>query len=352
MGCFICAISERDWEISETLGVYGNKRGNLRNGAYREFSMPTQYSIIRDLAGMRVGDKVFFHVIGEAGPSRIQGVYVVRETPFFDSTRIWSDSYELFPYRFLFEPQPKYDHLCRQGASISVPEFYELIEQRRIWSLATLENERNIEARSVRKIEEGGEAKAILRLLHRDLRHRRIRDNFDFAPMPLPPNSKPIRECISDIGRYENSIKALLMYNLARSDPTLEGIFGPVLDFMNEVFIAQTTRKSIDIVCVSEGPSPGRRYVICEAKTDRCTCASLSQTLYYKDLFKRRDVVDIRSDEVVACLIGQRFSIEVVRFCEKWNAQAVNSDILLVQYNPIASGRDAHFALATEPPRI
>jgi len=348
MGAFICSISERDWEISRAKGIYGNKIGNIgQSGKYRKFSAQTQFSIIRDLVGMQKGDKVFFHVLANDGPSRIHGIYIVREPPFYDATRIWKDSYEIFPYRFLFEPYPKYRYLCEYDANIEVVEFYELIEQRKIWSLATLENEMNIEARSVRKIEDGGEAKETLRLLHRDYRMRRQEQKVNFSPISLTRNARPLREFIKDIGRFENSIKALLMYKLGQKDPALVEILGPISDFMNEVFIAQTTRKCMDILCIGNSENQNKKYIICEVKTDRCTTKDLSQLLFYMDLFKRREIVNIHSDLIIGSLIGKKFDSEVIDFSRKRNAQNVNGSILLIEYTPNEQGTDASFRRIT-----
>lgn len=344
MGSFICSISERDWEISRTKGIYGNKEGNIRrDGSYHEFSPSVKYSIIRDLVGMRKRDKVFFHVLTDTGPSRVHGVWVVRENPFYDTSKIWKNPHEVFPYRFLFEPHHNYTYLCNHDANMEVIDFYELIEQRKIWSLATLENERNIETRRVRKIESGAETKEILRILHRDYRHRRVGTNISFSPYELPSNLKPLAAYIQDIGRYENSIKALLMCRIGQNNPSIANILGNVSDFMNEVFIAQTTRKSIDILCIQSHVANSRRYIICEVKKDRCSSDSLSQLLYYMDLFKRKELVDIHSDAIIGCLVGQRFDREVIDFSQRKNAQGINGSIFLIEYKPIEEGKDACF---------
>lgn len=343
MGSFICSISERDWQITRVQGIYGNKAGNIRDGHYREFSPSTRYSIIRDLAGMDKGDKVFFHVLTETGPSRVHGIYVVRENPFYSTKRIWEHPYEIFPYRFLFKPHPNYPYLCSKDANVEVVDFYELIEQRKIWTLATLENEINIEARSVRKIEDGAETNEILRLLHRDFSHRRLDKSITFSPVSLPSDYKPLRNLIQDVGRYENSVKALLLYKVKQKERTITNIFGLIADFMNEVFIAQTTRKSIDLLFIQNNTVNSRRYTICEVKTDKCGIDSLTQVLYYMDLFKRRDLVNIYSDIICGCLIGQRFDHEVIKFSQKRNAHGINGSILLIEYKPIENGKDAVF---------
>jgi len=342
MGTFICSISERDWTIARIKGIYGNKEGNIRrDGTHHEFSPSTKYSIIRDLVGMKKGDNVFFHVLTSYGPSKVYGIYIVREEPFYDNTKVWNDSQEIFPYRFLFEPHPKYVYLCNKGANIEVVDFYELIEQRKIWTLATLENEMNLEARSVRKIESGKETKEILRLLHRDFRQRHDKVKIKFCPISLTRNYEYLDTYIQDIGKYENSIKALLMYKLKKNDISITNILGPVHDFMNEVFIAQTTRKSIDILCIQNNEHNFKRYTICEVKTDKCQPDSLMQVLYYVDLFKRKELVSLWSDKVFGCLVGKRFDTEVLEFSKKRNKQNINGKIILIEYNSYKNGTNA-----------
>lgn len=342
MGSFICAISERDWEESLTKGIYGNKAGRVaQDGSYVLFSPSTKYSIIRDLVGMNAGDRVFFHVIAAAGPSRVHGVYTVREVPYFDTVRVWVGDQEIYPFRFLFEPHPDYKYLCELDANTQVVDFYELIEQRKIWSLATLENEMNIEARSVRKIDDENEAMEIIRLLHRDLKQFGRKKKITFAPIGPPRHQVPLRDCIADVGRYENSIKALLMFKLGQNDPSVTSILGPISDFMNEVFIAQTTRKSIDVLCIRKQSSGSRDYIVAEVKTNKCDSGSLRQVLYYMDLFKRKELVDFSRDRIIGCLVGQQFDSEVIEFSRRRNAQAINGSIILIKYIPKTNGRDA-----------
>ncbi len=341
VGAFICSISDRDWETTLTMGIYGNKIGRVRQGSYQEFDSKTKYSIIRDLIGMKAGDVVFFHVLGRDKPSSVHGVYIVRSDPFYDKSIIWGDRFEVFPYRFLFSPYPEYRYLCDYDANIEVTDFYELIESRRIWSLATLENEVNIEARSIRKVGED-EANEIIRLLHRDYRQRRRQEKVGFNLLEPSTSVLPLHREIGDIGRYENSIKALLMYKLAQRDPYLLDIFGDITDFMNEVFIAQTTRKSIDILCINriEGTST---YITLEVKTGKCDTKSLSQVLYYMDLFNQKDLVDVNSDIIVGCLVGRAFDEHVIEYSRERNRQGVNGSLILLEYQPSANGRNATF---------
>lgn len=341
MGAFICSISERDWELSLRYGIYGNKKGKLlESGDYKEFSPTVKYSIIRDLAGMKEGDVLFFHVIRKGVPSSIHGVYSVRGEPFYDESEIWDDNNEIFPYRFLVSPHPDYEALCKYDASIDVINFYELIEKRKIWSLATLENEVNLEARSVRKIE-GNEANEIIRLLHRDFRQRKKMAKTEFKLISSPKTVVPLHKCISDIGRYENSIKALLMYKLKTGDKEITNAFGKVIDFFNEVYIAQTTRKLIDILCIAEKEN-GYKYILSEVKTDKCDKNSLVQLLYYMDLFKQKDKVNLQNDAIMGVLIGKSFDKDVIDFAKERNMQGVNGSLILLGYEPTKGGNDAN----------
>jgi RecB family endonuclease NucS len=131
------------------------------------------------------------------------------------------------------------------------------------------------------------------------------------------------------------------MYKLKKNDVSITNILGSINDFMNEVFIAQTTRKSIDILCIQNNDLKSKKYIICEVKTDRCRSDSLSQVLYYVDLFKRKELVSLCSDIVFGCLIGKRFDTEVLEFSKKRNKQNINGKIILIEYNPYKNGTDA-----------
>lgn len=106
MGAFICTISESDWETARKMGVYGNRR--YKEGTANELRDIQIQSIIRDLISMKEGDFVFFHIRGK---QTIHGVYEVREEPFYEENKIWNDPLEIFPFRFLFKPHPKYSRV-------------------------------------------------------------------------------------------------------------------------------------------------------------------------------------------------------------------------------------------------
>jgi predicted RNA-binding protein len=322
MGAFICQISERDWLVSRELGIYGNRinkpesREELRN--------QDRLSVIRDLIGVKEGDLVFFHVVRSSDQSTIRGVYEARSKAFFDSTKIWDDPYDTFPHRFLFKPHEEFKDLCLSDSYINVSEFYAKIERKKIWSQATLENERNIEKRAVRKISNEAIHKYKTRLID------------------MPEGAKYLRSCIDSIGNIENAIKALLMHDLRERNEFIKSIFGDVADFMNEVFVAQTTRKLFDILVINN-KKRGRNYFILEAKTSQFKPDNLSQLLSYIDLFRQKELFNIENDSILGCTLSQTIHRDVVSFISLYNQLGVFDRIIMLTYEPRGSGKDAEF---------
>ncbi len=330
MGAYICTLSEWDWETTRKKGIYGNRF--YKEGTTRVLGDPQQLSIIRDLISMRRGDLLFFHIRGEQS---IHGVYQVREEPFFDQDSVWEEKTEKFPYRFLFQPHTNYHYLCQNDASIEVHSLYELIDKGNIKSLVTLEWEQNIEGRAVRRILME-DAKAIIELLHRDFRWRFKNKLTSFTPYNPTHTITSLKDKIYKVGNNENAIKAVILSGLARNDIEFLNLKLPKnYDFANEFFIAQTTRKSVDILCLGES-----FYHIVEAKTDRCDEYTLTQALYYRDLLRQRKWVGVR-DKILVSLIGKRFTKDVVRSCRLLNKPF--GFIQLIEYIPTTSGKWSSF---------
>jgi len=336
MGAFICTISERDWETARRLGIYGNRK--YKEGTDRELGAIQIQSIIRDLISMKEGDLVFFHIRGRQS---IHGVYEVRRAPFYEENRIWTDPIEIFPFRFLFRPYSKYKHLADYDANIEVHSLYEYIDEREIKSLVTLENERNIEARGVRRILKE-DAKILVKLLHRDFKLRKSSNSYTFSPY-FPQNPIPLRDKIEGVGRLENAIKAVIMYNLSYDISFIRMLFDDKkisnpneVDFANEFFIAQTTRKSIDIYCRCKN-----RHVLIEVKTDKIDVNALRQTLYYRDLIAQRSWVNPENERIDIVLVGKRFSSDLLSEVKKLNE--ISNGIRLMKYISINEGKWGRF---------
>lgn len=334
MGAFICTISERDWKVARKLGVYGNRL--YKEDSSKKLGDSQQLSIIRDLISMREGDIVFFHIRNR---QTIHGVYKVRGIPYYDESKIWDppdSSQERFPYRFLFEPHPKYRNLAEYDANIEVQSLYECIDQGKIKSLVTLENEQNIEARGVRKILVE-DAEVLISLLHRDFKYRKRAQKLDFNPYTPPSSVLPLKECIRKVGQIENAIKAVLMYELAYNLPFVKKVFSNLdifltelneVDFVNEFFIAQTARKSVDVYVVFKN-----NHVLIEVKTDKVNEAALRQALYYRDLLSQRPWINAAKNKIKIILIGKGFTKTLQSFVKK--LYQVNNEIQLIQYEPV-----------------
>lgn len=335
MGAFLCTLSEQDWETALTKGVYGNRY--YKEGTIRPHGDVQQLSIMRDLISMKSGDLVFFHIRGR---QTIHGAYEVRNEAFFDDTPIWSDPTERFPYRFLFQPSRNFPYVCKGDANIDVQSLYELIDSGQIISLVTLEFEQNIEARSVRRILVE-DALKMINLLHRDFRLRSSSTEICFQLMQPPSNAVKIRNKLFKVGNVENAIKAIVLHKLAHRDPALCELLGlpENYDFVNEFFVAQTTRKAIDILVKAEN-----HHAILEFKTNECDKAALRQSLYYRDLLRQRSWIRNR-DGILVVLIAQSFAGDLQQAVKKINY--VNEPIKLVQYQPTDNGEWAEIYDAT-----
>lgn len=336
-GAFICTLSEEDWKKTRELGVYGNRY--YKEGTSQPLSDVQQLSIVRDLISMKEGDIVFFHIRGK---KTIHGIYKVRSTPYFDNEfDIWNNPLEPFPYRFLFEPHPGYKHLADYDANIEVLSLYEFIDRGEIRSLVTLENEVNIEARGVRKILVS-DAQILLRLLHRDFKYRKLERKLSFTCYFPSRDIIPIKDCVFKVGRIENSIKAVLMYELAHNGPLINKLFSGMdvehdnIDFCNEFFIAQTARKSIDIFITC-----GFLNILVEVKADRIDEDALTQSLYYRDLLAQRKWIDAKESINKVVLVGKRFTNYIIDSID--TLVKIKNGIQLIQYRPINNGKWAEF---------
>lgn len=332
MGAFICSISPRDWPIASSKGVYGNKF-NKRNSD-EPLRDDQQLSIIRDLTSMRKGDLLFFHVIRE---KTIHGIYSVTNEPFFDENKIWDDAHEIFPYRFTFSPHPKYQSLCEYNANIEVHSLYEIIDKGEIQSLVTLEFERNIERRSVRRIMEN-DSENITNLLLRDFRKRHQEEKIVFQPYNKPQEAPLLKDKIYRVGEIENAIKGIIMYELTEKESAFKQIISLNDDcqFANEFFVAPTTRKAIDIFAYDK-----EKYAIIECKTDVIDVNGLKQAIYYQDLIKQRHWFDKRKKTAVI-LVAKRFRSDVKKFAKQLN-KTPQTEIKLIKYIPKENQKWADF---------
>jgi len=132
------------------------------------------------------------------------------------------------------------------------------------------------------------------------------------------------------------------MYELRHNLSLVKEIFSGLefkldeIDFINEFFIAQTTRKAIDIYITSKN-----NHILVEVKTDKVGGNALKQVLYYRDLFFQRSWIDLEKDRIKVVLIGKRFSDDLPNSVEK--LVKINNGIQLIQYTPINQGKWGKF---------
>jgi hypothetical protein len=354
MGSFICQTSESDWIVSRILGVYGNREGSDRERVVyfkdTKRGEGTIQSIIEDLIGMKKGDLVFFHVIdSREGESSIHGVYKISNEPFYDESPLWnSNPHFVYPYRFCFEPHPEHADLCEHDSSILVGEFYRSIENRDIRSVVTLEREVMGAAHAVKTIAYE-DACEIIRLLYRDF-DKRSEQN----PVRLNPKEtkmEPLRNHIRRIGEIEFPIKALVVYELGRRNPSLTQLIPACrdgkYDFLIESFVGQTARKPVDILCLGRRKSE-KAVTILEAKVRLAGMEDLAQSMRYLDLFKTRNI-DRGSlfFKMSACLLAQEFQSDLVNYASIRNRIIPWEEIVLLKYLPSQNGTDAEFSTET-----
>lgn len=338
MGAFICQISQLDWPTAREKGVYGNREN--KPNTTEPLRPVDRLSVIRDMISVRPGDLLFFHVIG----SGIYGPYQARSIPYYDNNPIWSNVKEAFPFRVLFEASQGYEPICRSNMHIKVLDVYASIENREIWSLATLENERNIEKRAVRKISIE-DANTILNIFLREFSEEALQASLEFyKPIYAPLSIVPMRHEIKYIGRYENAIKALLMHKLADADESCAYLFPNHIDFMNETFIAPTTRKLIDILILSQEKQEAKHYYILEAKTDIFTFNDLRQLLGYIDLFRQKPIFDPNKDKISACALAKGFDRDTIHLRDLHNSLCPYDHIVLIEYKSINNTTDAELS--------
>lgn len=350
MGAFICQISEKDWELSKLIGLYGNRENKPDYSG--KLRLTDEMSVVRDLISIKPGDLVFFHVVKTSdGMSRIHGIYEATTEAFYDANPVWNDKEEAFPFRFCFRPHPDFSELTSKDVYILVSDLYKLIESRRIWSIATLENERNIERRAVRKILIE-DAQEIVKLF---VKHPKFRERAAiqrrFYEIPFCMNS--LEEKLTGIGKVENSIKAFLLSELKKNSFFINNFFGEVIDYTNETFVAQTTRRLFDLLVISGKGSVGRHFFIVEAKTLDFSKANLSQLLGYVDLFKLKHIFDASRDKVTGCALAKRFSSDLIEVVSLFKYFGVVEDLRLLSYKPECAGKRADFIEVEIPlPRL
>lgn len=353
MGSFICQVSERDWNVSRKIGVYGNREGTDRKGKttlFRDMSKGDEIvqSIIEDLIGMQKGDIVFFHIVKTSDmESRVHGVYCVSEEPFYnDKVKLWDSNPELlYPYRFCVKPHPDHLNLCEYGANIPVSEFYRAIENRDIRSITTLEREERGAAHAIKTITTK-DSEEIIKLLYKAFHYRQSEESLSFKPIAMEMD--PLRNYIKRIGEIEFSIKALVAYELGRKDPNIiqfiPACASKDYDFLIESFIGQTIRRPADIICLNRNET-AKSITVIEAKTDKAKVSHLIQSIKYCQQLRLANLYKDGSNlNMSIVLLAKRFDQELVEYACTRNIFMPWESVILLKYKPTSDGKDASFS--------
>jgi len=296
-----------------------------------------------------VGDTVFFHVVNDSNErSTVRGVYQVTQAPFFDQTRVWSSSDSLvYPYRFGFGAHPDFGRLAKIDAAVRVEALYREIEGGRIRSLLTLERETNGPGHAVKTLT-NSDATLIVRLLLGS----RYRPGNAAPPSPLlsrpqSPSGPGLASLISNVGRYEFAVKALLVYRLASRDPNTR-LWIPACnttsyDVLVESLIGPTVRKPSDVLCIGNDER-GPHVTVIEAKNDRVRLDDAGQVMRYLDTFRARNrSISQREYSVSGCLLGQRFDKDLRAYVSIRNQILDVEPLTLVKYLPNNNNTEASF---------
>lgn len=343
-GAFLCSISPTDFEISVNLGVYGNRYKKSKSG--NDLNEVSKLSIIRDLIAIKPGDLIFLHVIEE---QKIYGVFEASTEPFYSEQPIWnSQDGESFPCRFCFEAYKSFKGLIKEGKipNITVSSLYEIIEIERVKSLISVEFERNVERRGVRKLLLE-DASKIIKYFLPIFETRKINNNINKV---VDCSGIPLKNKIFKVGNIENAVKAVLLHELAWQGNFFNILFGEeknnikFYDFANEVFISPITRKLMDIYIYAEFNDIEKHFVV-EVKTGKVELKDLLQGIRYADLLLTLGWISSRNFEREVIMVGKNFNSEVKSYVKELNNLYRNKSlkIRLIKYRPNDSGNWSSF---------
>ncbi len=348
-GAFLCSISPEDFEISIKLGIYGNRYEKSKSG--KDLKDNSKLSIIRDLIAIKPGDLIFLHVIDE---QKIYGVFEASSKPFYSEQSIWhSQEEELFPCRFCFKAYRPFENMIRKGKIpyITVSNLYEIIETEGIKSLISVEFERNVERRGVRKILFKDAIKIIKNFLcNHEIEVRDI-ECEDQSKCDLEESENSLKDIIFKVGDIENAVKAVLLYELAWKGNFFNVLFGEQryniisYDFVNEVFISPIVRKLIDIYICAKLNNGIEKHFVVEVKTGKVQLKDLFQGIRYADLLLTLGWISSRDYEREVIMVGRSFDNSVKEYAARLNTlyRGKSLRIRLISYKPSSDKKWASF---------
>ena len=316
MGAHILLVSEENFEVCLKYGVYGcvlpSKEWN-------------RAEVVAGILSVLPGDLIFFYVKDRG----VYGLWKVAGKPYYDETKIWADSSQIYPYRFSFRPTVGYF-----PTPISLNDVLDLRDKGQIWTFDL----NPVMRKNLYKITMG-EARELVRLL---LRNNPIRRQPRAIPKPYTPAKRgriKVDLPLDATGRirYEGWLNAWFMRSFARGE--LKELLGDYREFLNlvpttfnkvmDIFLTHvTTVDSIDIL---------HKYTCIELKTDRAVERDLAQVLRYTDWLARKLAAG-DTEMIQSILVARRFSEGVLEYV-KSRRRIEEKTVRLISYRVDESGR-------------
>ena len=222
MGAHIFLVGEDNFELCKNQGVYGCVMPTT------EWNMA---EIIAGIYSIRTGDLVFFYVKNKG----VYGLWKIKNSPFFDNTRIWSNEKQSYPFRFLFEPV-----MGSFEKPISLTDVLDLHDKGKIWTFDL----NPVQQKNQYKITMG-EARELLRLLLRNNPIKHLLTEVENPYIPNTPEKIDLNFGSDHDGRfrYEGWLNAWFMKTIANGG--LQEILGDYDEFLN--LVPTTFNKVLDI---------------------------------------------------------------------------------------------------------
>lgn len=314
MGAHILLVGEDNFGICQERGTYG-------------CVMPTtewnKAEVVAGICSFQSEDLVFFYVKNRG----VYGLWKVVGEPYFDETPVWSNSEQLFPYRFSFAPA-----VGQFPVPVSLSDVLDLRDKGRIWTFDL----NPVQQKNQYKITMN-EARELIRLL---LRNNPIRQPIQSIRAPYSPSS---RKCVQlDLRpgkgsgvRYEGWLNAWFMRAFSRGE--LKEIFGDYREYVN--LVPTTFNKVMDIflthVTVVDSIDVLYKFSCVELKADRVDEDDLAQILRYADWLARRLAAGDH-DMIQNVLVGSRFTDGVIDYVRRRRRiEEKNVRLIAYRFDPV-----------------
>lgn len=299
MGYHIFLVGENNFNISIEKAIYG---GIQSHGSVKSEQMNSE--VIAGFAGIKVGDFVFFYVKNKG----VFGLWKITCEPFYDTTPIWNEPSQVYPYRICFEPTVR-----KFSNPVAMADILDSRDKGKIWTFDL----GAITRKSHHPITTN-EGKELIRLL---LRNNPIFVNPDVIHQPYLPSKKdplPLSlECDrKGCLRYEGYLNAWFMQAFVHGKS--KELIGDYRDFLN--FVPTTFNKVMDIflthVTTIDSVDILHKFTCMELKTGTISEGDLNQIIKYENWLIRK-LADGDSEMVQSILVGFDFDKKVIEYRSK-----------------------------------